>query len=58
MTPVCSATYLYPCSRDTSEFISVPGAGVNAAALMRSKMNIVVVLFIVIKGTATYQGLS
>lgn len=44
--------------RDTSEFISAPGAEVNAAALIRRKMNIVVMLFIVLKGSATYQGLS
>lgn len=33
----------------------MPGAQVNAAALMRRKMNIVLVLFIVLKGTATCQ---
>lgn len=49
---------LSPLSKDTSEFISKPGAGANAAALMRRKMNIVVVLFIVLKGTATHQELS
>lgn len=35
-----------------------PEPGVNAAALMRRKMNLVVLLFIVSKGAAAYQGLS
>lgn len=35
----------------------MPAARVNAAAFVRGKMNIGVVLFIVLKGTATYHGL-
>ena len=45
--------------RDTSEFISkCPEPALNAAALMRRKMNMVEVVFIVLKGTATYQDPS
>jgi len=36
----------------------MPGVEVNTAALMGKKINIIVVVFMALKGTATYKRLS
>lgn len=58
MTPVRSATYLYPCYPQTqvSLFLCLEPKLMWQHSWGR-KMNIVVPLFIVLKGTATYSGL-
>lgn len=58
MTPVRSATYLYPCYPQTqvSLFLCLEPKLMWQHSWGR-KMNIVVALFIVLKGTATYSGL-